>query len=204
MVAIITGRHSPFQVLDASAIEGIRGLAGESSSIYSCIQIYKALTPPTPPAYQLSPGGAPDIPEVCTAPAPLIHTPFASSTPPAPHPHPLPLIHTPCPSSTPPAPHPHPLPLIHTPCPSSTPPAPQPHTLPLKPPLPLIHTRCPSSTPSLTHPHPSPSAASTHKTTIKLTSTYRQLSPNRLGYPPPPAVKEDGAEGRRGEVRSRG
>ena len=44
------GRHSPFQVLDASAIEGIRGLAGESSSIYSCIQIYKALTPPPPPA----------------------------------------------------------------------------------------------------------------------------------------------------------
>ena len=43
-------RHSPFQVLDASAIEGIRGLAGESSSIYSCIQIYKALTPPAPPA----------------------------------------------------------------------------------------------------------------------------------------------------------
>ena len=41
-------RHSPFQVLDASAIEGIRGLAGESSSIYSCIQIYKALTPPAP------------------------------------------------------------------------------------------------------------------------------------------------------------
>ena len=38
-------RHLPFQVLDASAIEGIRGLAGESSSIYSCIQIYKALTP---------------------------------------------------------------------------------------------------------------------------------------------------------------
>ena len=28
--------HFPFQVLDASAIEGIRGLAGESSSIYSC------------------------------------------------------------------------------------------------------------------------------------------------------------------------
>ena len=46
------GRHSPFQVLDASAIEGIRGLAGESSSIYSCIQIYKALTPPAPPAYR--------------------------------------------------------------------------------------------------------------------------------------------------------
>ena len=45
-------RHSPFQVLDASAMEGIRGLAGESSSIYSCIQIYKALTPPTPPAYR--------------------------------------------------------------------------------------------------------------------------------------------------------
>ena len=45
-------RHSPFQVLDASAIEGIRGLAGESSSIYSCIQIYKALTPPAPPAYR--------------------------------------------------------------------------------------------------------------------------------------------------------
>ena len=44
--------HSPFQVLDASAIEGIRGLAGESSSIYSCIQIYKALTPPAPPAYR--------------------------------------------------------------------------------------------------------------------------------------------------------
>ena len=41
-------RHLPFQVLDASAIEGIRGLAGESSSIYSCIQIYKALTPPPP------------------------------------------------------------------------------------------------------------------------------------------------------------
>ena len=45
-------RHSPFQVLDASAIEGIRRLAGESSSIYSCIQIYKALTPPAPPAYR--------------------------------------------------------------------------------------------------------------------------------------------------------
>ena len=45
-------RHSPFQVLDASAIEGFRGLAGESSSIYSCIQIYKALTPPPPPAYR--------------------------------------------------------------------------------------------------------------------------------------------------------
>ena len=44
------GGHSPFQVLDASAIEGIRGLAGESSSIYSCIQIYKALTPPRPPS----------------------------------------------------------------------------------------------------------------------------------------------------------
>ena len=43
-------RHSPFQVLDASAIEGIRGLAGESSSIYSCIQIYKALTPLPPPS----------------------------------------------------------------------------------------------------------------------------------------------------------
>ena len=42
--------HLPFQVLDASAIEGIRGLAGESSSIYSCIQIYKALTPPAPPS----------------------------------------------------------------------------------------------------------------------------------------------------------
>ena len=42
-------RHSPFQVLDASAIEGFRGLAGESSSIYNCIQIYKALTPPAPP-----------------------------------------------------------------------------------------------------------------------------------------------------------
>ena len=47
------GGHSPFQVLDASAIEGIRGLAGERSSIYSCIQIYKALTPPpAPPAYR--------------------------------------------------------------------------------------------------------------------------------------------------------
>ena len=44
--------HSPFQVLDTSAIEGIRGLAGESSSTYSCIQIYKALTPPAPPAYR--------------------------------------------------------------------------------------------------------------------------------------------------------
>ena len=42
--------HSPFQVLDASAIEGFRGLAGESSSIYSCIQIYKALTPPAFPS----------------------------------------------------------------------------------------------------------------------------------------------------------
>ena len=39
--------HLPFQVLDASAIEGIRGLMGESLSIYSCIQIYKALTAPT-------------------------------------------------------------------------------------------------------------------------------------------------------------
>ena len=39
----------PFRVLDASAIEGIRGLAGDSSSLYSCIQIYKALTPPAPP-----------------------------------------------------------------------------------------------------------------------------------------------------------
>ena len=46
-------RHSPFQVLDASAIEGIGGLAGESSSIYSCIQIYKALTPPAPPSVSL-------------------------------------------------------------------------------------------------------------------------------------------------------
>ena len=43
-------RHLPFQVLDASAIEGIRGLAGESSSIYSCIQIYQALTPLPPPS----------------------------------------------------------------------------------------------------------------------------------------------------------
>ena len=42
-------RHLPFQVLDATAIEGIRGLVGESSSIYSC-QIYKALTPPAPPS----------------------------------------------------------------------------------------------------------------------------------------------------------
>ena len=42
--------HLPFQVLDASAIEGSRGLAGESSSIYSCIQIYKALTPLAPPS----------------------------------------------------------------------------------------------------------------------------------------------------------
>ena len=42
-------RHSPFQVLDASAIEGIRGLAGESSSIYSCIQIYIRPLPPLPP-----------------------------------------------------------------------------------------------------------------------------------------------------------
>ena len=45
-------RHSPFQVLDASAIEGIRGLAGESSSIHSCIQICKALTPPCPPYWK--------------------------------------------------------------------------------------------------------------------------------------------------------
>ena len=42
------GGHLPFQVLDASAIEGIRGLVGESSSIYICIQIYKALTPLPP------------------------------------------------------------------------------------------------------------------------------------------------------------
>ena len=42
------GRHLPFQVLDANAIEGIRGLAGESSSIYSYIRIYKALTLPAP------------------------------------------------------------------------------------------------------------------------------------------------------------
>ena len=48
--ATINIGHLPFQVLDASAIEGIRGLAGESSSIYSCIQIYKALTPPAPPS----------------------------------------------------------------------------------------------------------------------------------------------------------
>ena len=33
-------RHLPFQVLDASAIGGIGGLAGEGSSMYSCIQIY--------------------------------------------------------------------------------------------------------------------------------------------------------------------
>ena len=44
--------HLPFQILDASAIKGIRGLAGESSSIYNCIQIYKDLTPPCPPAYR--------------------------------------------------------------------------------------------------------------------------------------------------------
>ena len=43
-------RHSPFQVLDASAIEGIRGLVGESASKYSGTQIYKALTPPAPPS----------------------------------------------------------------------------------------------------------------------------------------------------------
>ena len=48
------GGHLPFQVLDASAIEGIRGLAGESSSIYSCIQIYKALTPTLPPPPSVS------------------------------------------------------------------------------------------------------------------------------------------------------
>ena len=47
---LVERKHSPFQVLDASAIEGIRGLAGESSSIYSCIQISKALTPPAPPS----------------------------------------------------------------------------------------------------------------------------------------------------------
>ena len=45
-------RHLPFQVLDASAIEGIRGLVGESSSFYSCIQICKALTPPPCPPPQ--------------------------------------------------------------------------------------------------------------------------------------------------------
>ena len=44
------GGHLPFQVLDASAIEGFRGLVGESASIYSRIQIYKALTPPAPPS----------------------------------------------------------------------------------------------------------------------------------------------------------
>ena len=48
--ALELGVHSPFQVLDASAIEGTRGLAGESSSIYNRIQIYKALTPPAPPS----------------------------------------------------------------------------------------------------------------------------------------------------------
>ena len=36
-VVVEEGGHLPFQVLDASAIEGIRGLVGESSSIYSCI-----------------------------------------------------------------------------------------------------------------------------------------------------------------------
>ena len=50
MGAIVPGRHLPFQVLDASAIEGIRGLAGESSSMYSCLEMYKALTPPAPPS----------------------------------------------------------------------------------------------------------------------------------------------------------
>ena len=47
-------RHLPFQVLDASAIEGTRGLVGESSSIYSCIQICKALTPPAPPPQRIA------------------------------------------------------------------------------------------------------------------------------------------------------
>ena len=54
------GGHLPFQVLDASAIEGIRGLVGESSSIYICIQIYKALTPPAPPPAHWKGGGYPD------------------------------------------------------------------------------------------------------------------------------------------------
>ena len=36
--------HSPFQVLDASAIEGIRGLADESSSA-----VYRYIRPPPPP-----------------------------------------------------------------------------------------------------------------------------------------------------------
>ena len=43
-------RHLPFQVLDASAIEGIRGLMGESSSIYTveyrCIRPLPPLPPP--------------------------------------------------------------------------------------------------------------------------------------------------------------
>ena len=47
-------RHSRFQVVDASAIEGFRGLAVESSSIYSCVQIYKALTPPPSPPQRIA------------------------------------------------------------------------------------------------------------------------------------------------------
>ena len=38
--------HFPFQVLDASAIEGIRGLAGESSSICRYIRPLPPLPPP--------------------------------------------------------------------------------------------------------------------------------------------------------------
>ena len=47
-------RHLPFRVLDASAIEGIRGLVGESSYIDNCIHICKALTPPAPPPPSVS------------------------------------------------------------------------------------------------------------------------------------------------------
>ena len=36
---------------DWGYLELVRGLVGESSSIYIYIQIYKALTPPAPPAY---------------------------------------------------------------------------------------------------------------------------------------------------------
>ena len=56
------------QVLDASAIEGIRGLVGESSSIYSCIQIYKALNPPGPPSVsriEIEEGGRVWDPKMC-------------------------------------------------------------------------------------------------------------------------------------------
>ena len=54
MNLLFQGRHLPFQVLDASAIEGIRGLAGESSSIYTAVYRYIRPLPPCPPPQRIA------------------------------------------------------------------------------------------------------------------------------------------------------